>query len=471
MLSTRKVQFRSRITLPGNFNDHGEAMSDGNKLLHEQLSAEEQPTENNRRLEVTLLWGDTVVDVRTYAPGQTVTIGPAPSSDFRVYEEGLPETFDLVSDNAIHVPAGSKVAVFRDGHRAQDSGAGRLALGERAQVTVGTIHFILRWIRPPARGKTGFFDSVDLSFTKALAAAFMIQLVLFVGFWITPLNNDSLSEELFKNPQALVRTLIKPPDKKPRDVAGLEQGVKPKDREGKIGKTDAKKPEAAPPKKGAAIVDANKREKDHQKVMRTGLLSGLDGLAGAVSNVFGSSNVGVGLNNALGGLKGGAGAGDVYGMGGVGSRGDSPGGGGTALGIGGFGSHFTGRGRGGYGTIDLGGKGKDVTHVTPGRTIVEGSLSKDVIAGIVHRHENEIRYCYEAELNKHPDLYGKVSVAWTIDGTGDVSEANVNETTMANPDVENCMATKIRRWKFPEPKGGGLVFVTFPWVFRSSAEE
>ena len=109
--------------------------------------------------------------------------------------------------------------------------------------------------------------------------------------------------------------------------------------------------------------------------------------------------------------------------------------------------------------------------ITPGRTIVQGSLSKDVIAGIVHRHENEIRYCYEAELNKHPDLYGKVSVAWTIDGTGDVSEANVNETTMNDTSVGNCMATKIRRWKFPEPKGGGQVFVTYPWVFKSSSEE
>ena len=62
-------------------------------------------------------------------------------------------------------------------------------------------------------------------------------------------------------------------------------------------------------------------------------------------------------------------------------------------------------------------------------------------------------------------------MAWTIDGTGDVSEANVNETTMGNANVENCMATKIRRWKFPEPKGGGQVFVTYPWVFKAAGNE
>jgi len=444
----------------------------GNKLLNEQLTAEEQPTEANRRLEVALLWGDTVIDVRAYAPGQAVKIGPTPSADFRVYEEGLPETFDLVSENTVRVPAGSKMAVYRDGREAPGAGTGPLALSDRALVTVGTTHIIVRWIRPAVRSKTGFFDSVDFYFTKVLSVAFMIHLVLFVGFWITPLNNDLLSEDLFKNPSALVKTLIKQPDKKKKfDLSGVKEGAKPKDKEGKFGKKEAKKPEAAPSKKGAPIVDAKKREEDRKKIMNSGLLMGLHGPEGAVSNVFGPGGLGTGLNNALGGLQGGAGMGDAHGIGGLGSRGDGAGGGGTALGIGGLGTHGSGHGRGGYGNIDLGGRGKGETRIVPGRTIVQGSLSKDVIAAIVRKHQNEIKYCYEVELNKHPDLYGKVSVAWTIDGTGDVSEANVNETTMNNANVENCMATKIRRWKFPEPKGGGQVFVTYPWIFKSSSEE
>jgi hypothetical protein len=444
----------------------------GNKLLNEQLASEEQATETNRRLEVALLWGDTVIDVRAYAPGQTVKIGPTPSADFRVYEEGLPETFDLVSGNAVHAPAGSRMAVYRDGREASGSGTGALAVSDRALVTVGTTHLIVRWIKPAARSKTGFFDSVDFYFTKVLSVAFMIHLVLFVGFWITPLNNDLLSEDLFKNPSALVKTLIKQPDKKKKfDLSGVKEGAKAKDKEGKMGKKEAKKPEAAPSKKGAPIVDAKKREEDRKKIMNSGLLMGLHGPEGAVSNVFGPGGLGTGLNNALGGLQGGAGMGDAHGIGGLGSRGDGAGGGGTALGIGGLGTHGSGHGRGGYGNIDLGGRGKGETRIVPGRTIVQGSLSKDVIAAIVRKHQNEIKYCYEVELNKHPDLYGKVSVAWTIDGTGDVSEANVNETTMNNANVENCMATKIRRWKFPEPKGGGQVFVTYPWVFKSSSEE
>jgi len=295
---------------------------------------------------------------------------------------------------------------------------------------------------------------------------------VFVGFWLTPLNEDSLTEDLFKNRTALVKTVVTiKPREAPLILSGLDRGERPKDREGQSGKPKFKKTDAAPPKRGTQIVNSQKREDDRQRVMRTGLFMDLSGLKGAVLDVFGSSSLGTGINKALGALRGGLGAGDVHGVGGLGSRGDGPGGGGNMLGIGGLGSHFGGRGRGGYGTLDLGGAGKGVTRILPGHTTVQGSLSKDVIASIVKRHENEIRYCYEAELDKHPDLYGKVSVAWTIDGTGDVSEATVNETTMNNPMVESCMATKIRRWKFPEPKGGGQVFVTYPWVFRSSAQE
>ncbi|MBM4379794.1 MAG: energy transducer TonB, partial [Deltaproteobacteria bacterium] len=170
--------------------------------------------------------------------------------------------------------------------------------------------------------------------------------------------------------------------------------------------------------------------------------------------------------------KGGAGMGDAGGVGGLGSRGSGAGGGGTGLGLGGLGTKGVGRGAGGGG-IDLGGRGKEGTRIIPGKTTVVGGLSKDVIAKVIKRHENEIKYCYEAELQKTPDLSGKVAVAWTIDGSGAVADASVSESTLNNGTAEQCILTRIRRWKFPEPEGGGVVSVTFPWVFKpaGSADE
>jgi TonB family protein len=102
---------------------------------------------------------------------------------------------------------------------------------------------------------------------------------------------------------------------------------------------------------------------------------------------------------------------------------------------------------------------------------VVGGLDKDVIAKIIRQHQNEIKYCYESELNKNPSLAGKVAVAFTIDPTGAVSDASVTESTLGNSTAESCMLSRIRRWKFPEPKGGGVVAVTYPWLFSPAGSE
>ncbi len=33
------------------------------------------------------------------------------------------------------------------------------------------------------------------------------------------------------------------------------------------------------------------------------------------------------------------------------------------------------------------------------------------------------------------------------------------------------MLSRIRRWKFPEPKGGGVVAVTYPWLFSPAGSD
>ncbi|HUB08962.1 MAG TPA: TonB family protein [Myxococcales bacterium] len=446
-----------------------------NRLLNEEMSPEEAPTESDRELEVALLWGDTLIEVRTFPAAQAVKVGPAPTNDFAMYASALGESFELVgAGGAIHFPPGAKGLVRKDGREREASGEVHLGLGDRCLVTLDATHLVVRWIKPAKQLKSSIFDSVDFYFTKVLSVAFMLHLVLLIGFWITPLNNEMLSEDLFKNPSAFAKLIIQPPPKEKKkkfDLSGVKEGAKAKGKEGKFGKKEAKKEEAAPSKKGSPIVNAHKREEDRTKIMKAGLLGALGGADGAASNIFGPGGLGTGINNALGGLKGGAGMGDAHGVGGLGSRGTGPGGGGTALGLGGLGNKGTGHGAGGNGLLDLGGRGKGDTRIVPGRVNVQGSLSKEIIGKIIRRHWNEIKYCYETELNKNPNLYGKVAVAFTIDGTGSVSDANVSESTMGNSNVENCMIVRVKRWRFPEPKGGGSVFVTYPWVFKAAGDD
>ena len=79
-----------------------------------------------------------------------------------------------------------------------------------------------------------------------------------------------------------------------------------------------------------------------------------------------------------------------------------------------------------------------------------------------------MKFCYEKQLAKNPSLNGKIVVKWVINGEGAVTAAQIVETQMHNADVENCIATKVRTWNFPKPKGGGIVVINFPFVMSSS---
>ena len=57
-----------------------------------------------------------------------------------------------------------------------------------------------------------------------------------------------------------------------------------------------------------------------------------------------------------------------------------------------------------------------------------------------------------------------------IEGSGRVGEALIQQTTMGSEPVESCMINHVRRWLFPAPQGGGTVQVTYPYVFKSSAQ-
>ena len=129
-----------------------------------------------------------------------------------------------------------------------------------------------------------------------------------------------------------------------------------------------------------------------------------------------------------------------------------------------------GEGGAGYGrgVSRYGERSGKIPQVIPGKPIVSGSLDMETIRRIIRQHQAEYKYCYEKQLNVKRDLAGKISVKFTISGNGSVIAAMVVETTMGDRETETCLVDKIRRWVFPEPKGGGIVIVTYPFVFKAS---
>ena len=114
------------------------------------------------------------------------------------------------------------------------------------------------------------------------------------------------------------------------------------------------------------------------------------------------------------------------------------------------------------------GKNSPIPRIRSGAAMVQGSLSKEVIRRIVHRHINEVKFCYERGLASKPDLSGRVAVKFIISGTGAVQTAAVASSTLGDSGVESCIAQATRRWIFPQPQGGGIVIVTYPYQLDTS---
>jgi hypothetical protein len=465
----------------------GPEIADG--LLQNELATEDRPQPNSRQLEVQAFWGQDLLDTYAFNMDQKVVeIGASQKADISISHPVFGDEaarYHLADcpdggQHSINVPQGANFEASIDGQivlmdALNSSGrlSGnqyRLNDGEVAAMKVGAITLVFRYVKQQSLMKVPMADRLDWLFANIAIISLMLHLAFIIILMLTPADPSRLSEDLFKNPNRFVKLILKEPEKKEKkkeklDLSGAKDGGKHKDKEGKFGKKDKPKKDALASKKGAPTVDPNKRERDRKIAFKAGLL-GLTGAATAVSNVFGPGGLGTGINNALGGLKGSE-FGDAGGAGGLGYRGTGGGGGGNALGIGGLGSG-TGRGTGGAGSIDLGGRGKGTARIIPGRTIIKGSLSKEEIARVIRRHLNQIKYCYEKELTKKPNLRGKVTTKFIIAGTGRVQMAKIYQTTMGYAPTEKCIVRIIKMMRFPQPRGGGIVQVVYPFMFQKA---
>ncbi len=466
-------------------------------LLSEELPADERPLQGDRVLLVGLVWGGTtLIELEQIARGADLRAGRF----FDLPAAQLARNFRIVrhagGDHVITLPAEVATEVHRAG---KVTSLQQLTTEQKARLVEAPfkgyalpienndriaaqvapqLMLIARYVRAARQRDKLLLDQLDIPFATTVILALLAMGLFVLMVSLTPRPEEGSSDDLTRKQQVLTRYQVRPEAKseqpKVKDLAGAKEGEKAKEKEGRLGKEDAGKKDAGASKKGAPVVDPNKKETDRKKIMKLGLVAALSkmgaGGGGAAANVLGPGGLGSGINNALGGVKGSAGAGDAYGVGGMGTRGTGAGGGGKALGIGGLGTRGGGSGRGGYGAIDLGGRGKDETVFVPGRTTVVGGLSREVINRVIQKHYNEIKYCYEKELTHDPALYGKITVLFVIAGDGRVGDAMVQQTTMSSEPVESCMLNHVKRWAFPAPQGNGTVQVTYPYVFKSSGQ-
>jgi outer membrane biosynthesis protein TonB len=411
------------------------------------------------------IWSEVVTDWRNdfYAPDNNLPN----NSDHNIFEWKTDKYIARISkDWSGHVDVDGKKKSFADLVKAEkatlEGDFYEIAVegDSKVWIDIGTdVQFFAQMVKPGKRIISRMNEDVDYPFLVISSIVGFIGLMfgLIMFFSPPPPEND-----MMEIPDRFVELLLEKPEpekkkKKANTNPDAGEGAKAKKEEGKTGKKDAKMEKA----KGNKV---KQKEKDRKIAENAGVLGALRE-SGDLDGVFGTSGLSSDLKGGIGGLIGAKGT--QIGSGGLGSRGSGLGGGGTAEGLGGLGTKGIGSGRSGYGKGggSVGPKGEGGIGTVGGDPIILGALDRSLIDEVIKRHMNQIRYCYQRELTKNPSLGGKIVIKFIIAKDGTVSTASVKTSTMGNSGVEQCIVGRFMRMQFPKPKGGGIVIVSYPFLF------
>jgi ferric-dicitrate binding protein FerR (iron transport regulator) len=86
------------------------------------------------------------------------------------------------------------------------------------------------------------------------------------------------------------------------------------------------------------------------------------------------------------------------------------------------------------------------------------------VESMIHARAAQIRGCYERRLKRDPTLAGTVSLRLRVGDAGQVRQASVDESTLADPMVGECLRKEALGWSFQKGRNATVVY---PFVFRA----
>lgn len=440
---------------------------------------------DDRLLRVALLWKGTLIKEDTFTDKRDITIGDGVNSDFVVPAGSkVGHSYPLVSVDRKgnyslglkrgmmgRVSLGGNVEVIDDyvkKHTSDQSGANYVPIqkGDWGVLEFGDVEMFIQFVRPDVIIGHQSTRQMDGNIVAAILGALFVVASFFVvsQFLWNPAGNIE-KRKADKRELKVDADITQEKDEDLLEIGEEDDttGKKAEGEEGKFGDPD-KDPtlESKVPKRDGEMVNRI----DPKKIGLADLLSNKMSKSEAISSIL-SDNADA-FDNRMAVAMAGTGAelSVGYGAGGMGFKGTGPGGGGT----GGYG-RIHGLGRvdtgGGMGVrAGLGRKGsKKVGKVKLGGMSGTGFCKKGQIRSVVLRRAGAIRACYEAQLQIHDSLAGKITARWTINMEGRVDGASMVSSTLGNTSVEQCILRTLRRMRFEKPEGGVCV-VQWPFVFN-----
>ena len=98
--------------------------------------------------------------------------------------------------------------------------------------------------------------------------------------------------------------------------------------------------------------------------------------------------------------------------------------------------------------------------------VIMGALDRSTIDSNIEKDSKDYKKCYEIALAKNPEIEGRTIVNFVISGEGKVTSAKINRTSINDETLNLCITDITKKIQFPAPKGGGIVIVNYPFVFR-----
>jgi TonB family protein len=470
---------------------------------------------NERAIEVSVIWGErNVLNVDYLTPPRDYFVGEPNGEDVdyvlghdAIGVDRMPLCVAQGAGVAAIVPEGAKgEATIGDQTRSFDlmrgqgdfrpsstiAGALEFPVPEGGSVRMKhrDFTFIVKDVK--AGKKVAGHAKIDVRPMIYVAGAALFASLVLTMFYFQPPRPRGLSSDLLSTDSRLIQFLMEPEEleePEPEWLNGDDSsgGGTGKAHEGEQGQMGDEKSEKNKNKYGIQgpednpdpVMAREQAEEDARTAGIIGTLASMQGSFNAPTSPYGADfALGNDPTSALGAMTGND-IGTNFGFGGLGLRGTGRGGGGLGqgtIGMGNFGTIGRGGGRGagegGYGRGVGGFRGRagGVPQVRSGGAEVRGSLSKEVIRRVVRRHINEVKFCYEQQLNTRPDLQGRVTTKFVISPTGSVQSAMVGSSSLRNEAVESCIVRAVRRWTFPAPDGGGVVVVNYPFLLDAAGQ-
>jgi len=460
-------------------------------------------------LRIGIIQGGRIVEERVIRRRETVTVGTSEKNHFVIQAPGMParfELFQLVGGDYIlnfteHVtgrvglPGGvQELTQMRASGAARNAGTHyqvKLNENSRGKVAFGATTLLFQFVVPPpvqprpqlpAAARAGLINDIDWVFTAFMVFSFMSMF----GFIVYLENADwpidegiaAVPEEYSKvvfdeppppPPEALPETPMEDPSAQSEDKAekSTPAPTQKPDKSDKPAKAEAPGPKAdhggetaeSSSEKSARIAQEAAQAAE---ALVVGALSSAAG--GALQDVLAGGAVTGNAQDVLSQARGvgvakSSSGGDLRQRAGGGSSGVSAGLGSLAR------REGTTQGVSEGGPVVERKVSGSVRQEKGDEIDGSGEFDSKAVVAMIKSRLRAIQMCYEQQLRRNPTLAGKVTIEFTIQPRGNVTDVKAKENSTGDQAVATCVANTVSMFRFnPGPEGGSVTY-SYPFVF------